>query len=69
MANTRKTFCVLEIRYICIYIYIDKTQEIISLQTNRNDSIEQKKKKENGKHKECLCVLEIHDSLTFNRNE
>lgn len=66
MANTRKIFCVLEIRYI--YRYINKRQEITSLQTSRTIQ-SNKKEKENGKHKECLCVLETHDSLTFNGNE
>lgn len=43
MANTRKIFCVLEIRYI--YRYINKRQEITSLQTNRTIQSNKKEKR------------------------
>lgn len=47
MANTRKIFCVLEIRYIYRYIYryINKRQEITSLQTNRTIQSNKKEKR------------------------
>lgn len=67
MANTRKIFCVLEIRYIYIDISIKDKKLQVFKQIERFNRT--KKKKENGKHKECLCVLETHDSLTFNGNE
>lgn len=43
MANTRKIFCVLEIRYI--YRYINKRQEITNLQTNRTIQSNKKEKR------------------------
>lgn len=43
MANTRKIFCVLEIRYI--YRYINKRQEITSFQTNRTIQSNKKEKR------------------------